>query len=298
LSVTEWNVSPFPTPDRHSIPLFVASSASAQGWDALMQFAYSLQPLDGPGGPSNWQAFNDPALLATLPAAALLYRRGDVQPAKTTYVFAPTPDQLFNQVISPNSSVALRTAVEKGKLVVAMPQTRELPWLQKSEIPEGAQIITDTNKSLIDVNAADALSENGELRRDWVKGTFSINTPRSQAAMGWIGGKKITLTDVDIEITTRNATVAVQSLDQTNIRESRSILISLGARSVPESDNRMPFHSEPVVGRLTINASKGLRLYRRSATSNEEREIPTSYENGRYQISLDRSLDTYWLLLK
>ena len=45
LSVTEWNVSPFPTPDRDTIPLFVASSASFQGWDALMQFAYSQQPL-------------------------------------------------------------------------------------------------------------------------------------------------------------------------------------------------------------------------------------------------------------
>ena len=41
LSVTEWNVSPFPTPDRDTTPLFVASSASFQGWDALMQFAYS-----------------------------------------------------------------------------------------------------------------------------------------------------------------------------------------------------------------------------------------------------------------
>ena len=131
LSVTEWNVSPFPTPDRHTTPLFVASSASAQGWDALMQLGYSIQPLAGPGSPSNWQAFNDPALMATLPAAALLYRRGDVQEAKTTYVFAPTPDQLFGQLISPKNSIALRTAVEKGKLIIAMPQTRELPWLEK-----------------------------------------------------------------------------------------------------------------------------------------------------------------------
>ena len=60
ISVTEWNVSPFPTPDRHTTPIFVAASASAQGWDALMQFAYSLQALDGPGRPSNWDAFNDP----------------------------------------------------------------------------------------------------------------------------------------------------------------------------------------------------------------------------------------------
>ena len=82
LSVPEWNVSPFPAPDRHAIPLYMAASASLQGWDAMMQYAYSQQALTNAGGPSNWHAFNDPALIATLPAAALLYRRGDVREAQ------------------------------------------------------------------------------------------------------------------------------------------------------------------------------------------------------------------------
>lgn len=298
LSVTEWNVSPFPAPDRHTSPLFVASSASFQGWDALMLFAYSQQPLANLGGASNWEAYNDPALIATLPGAALLYRRGDVQEAKTEYVFAPTPVQLFDQLISPKSSVALRTAVERGKLVVAMPRTTELPWLEKSQIPVGAQLITDPNQSLINVNATYAISDTGELRRDWGQGTYTIDTPRSQAAMGWIGGEEIRLADVSIAVTTRNATVAVQSLDQANIREAHSILISLGARSVPESGNRMPYHSEPVVGRLTIHARKGLKLYKQLGPVTVQHEIPTMYENGQYQISLDRNLGTYWLMLK
>ena len=298
LSVTEWNVSPFPTPDRHTTPLFVASSASAQGWDALMQLGYSIQPLAGPGSPSNWQAFNDPALMATLPAAALLYRRGDVQEARTTYVFAPTPDQLFGQLISPKNSIALRTAVEKGKLIIAMPQTRELPWLEKSQFPASAKVITDPNQSLIDPDATYAVSDTGELRRDWGQGTYTIETPRSQAAMGWIGGKQIDLADVGIAVRTRNATVAVQSLDQANISESHSILISLGARSVPEPGNRMPFHSEPVVGRLTIHARRGLKLYKQLRSASVQQEIPTTYENGQYNISLDQNLGTYWLMLK
>src|SRR5262249_56953045 len=116
LSVSEWNVEQFPIPDRAVIPLYIASSPSIQGWDALMQFAYSQQPLTSHGRPSNWDAFNDPALIATLPAAALLYRRHDVREADTTYVFAPTSDQLFNTLISPANSVALRTAAARGKL--------------------------------------------------------------------------------------------------------------------------------------------------------------------------------------
>ena len=135
LSVTEWNVAPFPVADRHALPLYVAGAADLQGWDALMQFAYSQQPLNSRGRAGDWDAFNDPALIATLPAAALLYRRHDAREARTTYVFAPTSTQLFDQLISPDNAVALRTAVEKGRLMIAMPPVRELPWLRPSEIP-------------------------------------------------------------------------------------------------------------------------------------------------------------------
>ena len=132
LVVPEWNVERFPAPDRHAIPLYLAGAASLQGWDAMMQYAYSQQALSSRGSPSNWHAFNDPALIATLPAAALLYRRGHVQEARTTYVFAPGREQLFNRAISPANAVALRTAAEKGRLVIALPRTPELPWLEES----------------------------------------------------------------------------------------------------------------------------------------------------------------------
>jgi hypothetical protein len=297
LSVTEWNVSPFPVRDRHTIPLYIASSASLQGWHALMQYAYSQHPLTNGGAPSNWAAFNDPGLLATLPAAALLYRRNDVQEARTIYAFAPTHEQLFNRALSPANSVALRTAAERGKLVIALPQTRELPWLDKNPIPMGAKVITDPALNLIDSNAHEAASDSGELRRNWVIGVYTIDTPRTQAAIGWIGGRSVSLTDVDITVTTPNATVAVQSLDEKNISESDTILISLGARSVPKSANELPFYSEPVIGRLTIRASKGLKLYKQRRATKEQQEIAFSYD-GRYQINLDRDLGTYWLLLK
>jgi hypothetical protein len=318
LTATEWNVETFPAPDRHTIPLYVASSANLQGWDALMQYAYSQVPFADGGPPSNWHSFNDPALLATLPAAALLYRRNDVREAQTTYVFAPTPDQLFNRLISPANSVALRSAAEIGKLIIAMPQTRQLPWLEKSQIPAGAKVITDPDFSIIDKDASEALSDTGELRRNWDLGVYTINTPRTQAAMGWIGGKQIKLADVEIATTTRNATVAVQSLDDKRISESRSILISLGARSVPSAGNQMPFHSEPVAGRLIIRAPEGLKLFAKNRAAEtgadrspgklahpqvmvsalDEEEVPASYKNGGYQITLDGKLSGHWLFLR
>jgi hypothetical protein len=298
LSVTEWNVEPFPVPDRHVIPLYIASSASLQGWNALMQYAYSEEPLVGPGRPWNYSAFNDPALIATLPAAALLYRRQDVQEANTNYVFVPTEKQLFNQDISPASSVALRTAAEKGKLMVALPYTRELPWLEQSLIPKDAKVINDPTQSFIESNAQNTISDTGELLRDWGQGIFMINTPRSQAAMGRMGGKSVNLADVDITLNTPNASVAVQSLDERRIREAGAILITLGARSVPKAVNEVPFYSEPVIGRLLIRAREGFKLYAQRGTLMNEVVIDAPYQDGRYHITLNHNLGTYWLILK
>jgi hypothetical protein len=312
LSVTEWNVEAFPVPDRHSAALYVAASASHQGWDAVVQYAYAQGPLNALGGPSNWAAFNDPAMLASLPAAALLYRRRNVREASVVYAFVPDKEHFFNQTISPANAVALRTAVERGRLVIVLPQTSELPWLEKSGAPAGAKVFSDPKKSFMDSNAAEIESDNGELLRNWEHGTFTVNTPQTQAAMGWIGGKKIKLMDVEIAVTTRNATVAVQSLSDRPVRDSRTILISLDARSVPKSKNQLPFYSEPVEGQLTIRAPKGLRLYTESRpagglspykyiknkSENERLGALVRYESGSYLINLDRSLATYWLFLK
>jgi len=121
MSVTEWNAEPFPTPDRHTLPLYVASQASFQGWDAIMQYAYSQGSLESAGEPDNWETFNDPSIISTMPAAALMYRRGDLKESNTTYVLNLGNDALFNQRITPDNSAFIRTATELGKLVIAMP---------------------------------------------------------------------------------------------------------------------------------------------------------------------------------
>lgn len=298
LSVTEWNVSPFPAPDRHTIPLYVAASASLQGWDALMQYAYSQVPLNTQDTPSNWHAYHDPSLISTLPAAALLYRQGHVQEALNTYVFAPSKEQLFYQNLSPASSVALRTAPEISRLVIALPQTKELPWLEKTAIPDGAKRITDSNQSLISGEASEAISDTGELRRNWEQGVYTISTPRTQAAMGWLGGRIISLPNFDLTATTRNATVVVQSLDEKPIATSSRLMISLGARSVLARSNQLPFYSEPVEGELSIAAAKGLKAYKKLAANGELHQIAAPYRDGRYVIKLDRTLQTYWLFLR
>ena len=72
----------------------------------------------------------------------------------------------------------------------------------------------------------------------------------------------------------------------------------MAAGSVPVSANRLPFYSEPVVGRLSIRAPPGLRLTAREGSAKEMRQIAAEYIAGRYEITLHPELGTYWLMLK
>src|SRR5262249_2003239 len=73
LSVTEWNVE-YPTRDRFIGPLYVAAIGSLQGWDAPMIYGYSQVPVEKPEKPDTYSTWNDPALTALMPAAALMVK--------------------------------------------------------------------------------------------------------------------------------------------------------------------------------------------------------------------------------
>ena len=176
--------------------------------------------------------------------------------------------------------------------MIALPAAKELPWLQATPLPPGAKVVSDHKQNLIAWDAPESVSDTGELRRNWEQGLYTIDTPRTQAAMGWIGGRRLAFADVEIAATTRNATVAVQSLDDAPIAKAKAILISLGARAVPRSEHELPYYSEPVQGELAIRASKGLTLY------HGNKVLPTPYVDGAYRVRLERQLDTHWLILK
>lgn len=297
MSVTEWNAEPFPTADRHTLPLYVASSAAHQGWDAVMHYAYSQEPMDGRSSASNWHAYNDPALLSLLPAAGLLYRRGDVREAESSYVYAPGREQLFFGDVSAKNAPALRTGAVKGKLSVALPAVKELPWLKPAAAPKNARVFTDATAPLIDAASPAASSDTGELQRSWDQGTLVVDTPRTQVASGWLGGRRVALSSIEVALTTPNATVAVQSLSESPIATSKSVMISVSARAVPQDGNRVPFRVEPVDGELVVRGPAGLRLFRRD---DQQRmvPVPVAFVDGRYRLRLDETLRTQWLFLR
>ena len=103
--------------------------------------------------------------------------------------------------------------------------------------------------------------------------------------MGWIGGEKFVLNDIEISARTRNASIAVQSLDDAPINQSKKIFISLAARSIPKTEDQLPFSSEPVEGQLTIKAIRGLKLTKQGANQ-QGKVVPAPYKDGHYTITV------------
>lgn len=298
-TVTEWNLDGYPAPDRHALPLYVAATAAHQGWDAVMLYAYAQQAIDGPGIPENWHAMNDPALMVPIAAAALLYRQGHVREAVSTYAWAPTAQVLFGTPVTPDNAPGLRTAVERGKLVVVMPETPELQWLQRGQVPVGATVLRDHATPVLPSTASSVRSDHGELERDWTDGgVFRISTARTQAVSGWTGGVPQRLPDVEFALTNVHGAWAAQSLDDRPIASSRQILLTLATVSMPGAGTPALFVGQPAEGTVTVRAPPGLSAFVPREGRLEPATVPVTYADGRYTIRLAGREASTWMVLR
>ena len=297
LSISEWNLNTFPAEDRFIAPLRVAVSGMHQGWDAPIIYGYAQRPLNEPFRPDNWNIAYDPAIMSMMPAAALLFRRGDVQPAKTTYLFQLDPEDFFGRQITPDTSVALRTIHEQGRLLIDIPEVPELPWLQSKTPDHEVIAVQDPSMSLMAEGATEVTADTGEFSRDFARGLFTVDTQRTQIAAGTLTGAPIELSNIKVMVDNSMAAIVVQSLDDLPIGLSREILISLMARAVPVDGKAPTFLFEPLSGTLEISGGQDLVLttagHPNVVLSDAHAEI-----NGSHVIDLARVDGATWLLLR
>ena len=298
LTVTEWNIEPFPAADRFTAPLYTASIAALQGWDALMLYGYAQAPLNGAVAGSNYSSFSDPAIMGLMPAAALLYRQNHVAPARNRYELVLDRNDFFNIRHDPTTSKTIRTLLETSRFSIRMPDTPELPWL-KNSLPSDKKttVIRDMDRDFTPAGVSHITSDSGELKRDWEKGIHTINTDRSQIVAGNIGGDTLKLSNATFAIRTKKAVVAIQSLDDKPLTKSGAVFITLMARSHPDPTDKSRFLSEPVTGKVTFAASGGLKLYPVGRSGNFEKPISVKYADGRYTVDFT-SAAWHWYVMK
>jgi hypothetical protein len=297
MSVSEYNISPFPADDRLVAPIRMAASAAYQGWDAPMIYGYAQAGLNPRVVPSNWDVAYDPAIIWMMPAAALMFREGHVAPARRTYALKLSSDDFFRRKVTPTESLSIRTLHEQGQLVVEIPETPELNWLTPKPAPPDAIPVTEIDTPFLPEAAEDTVSDTGEIRRDFRRGLLTVDTDRTQLAAGTLAGASIELSDMTLKSDLSTGAVIIQSLDRTPISQSRKIMITLSARAQPKEKNSTVFGIEPMQGELRVRASGNLVL---TNTNGMPVTVAAAYrwDGEEHVVNLSALPGTPWLLLQ
>ena len=258
--VTEAN-HPFPNEyAAEGIPI-LAAYGRLQDWDGIFWYSLIHADLDEMDS-SVVQSLDlamDAARMAQFAPGALLFLRGDVAPARTKHTRTYTGEQVIDSIrvggrpyFTPGfpKALALTQAVRIGSLDGAA--TGMLPAFEPS-----FPLSSDTGE----------LTWYCEKKKR--SGLVTINTPRSQAAMGFIGADRVQLENVALRMATPFSAVTLSSLNEASIGNARRLLLTATActantgqvwndkRNSPTTWGGAPACTEPVRGRVTLRGLSG-----------------------------------------
>jgi uncharacterized glyoxalase superfamily protein PhnB len=268
-AIAEFNF-PWPNQYRAEGLLLAAAYSCLQDWDIFLLFSY------GPGLPrlSMFQSQSDPARWGEFPAAAMMFHRHDVSAARNEIHVVHTPEDSFTP--RPNTALGeevdfsyltflskARTAfvddVYRGKAnavlatghsadVAVEGNVKTIRMTERSwdvclypRFVSAAQELGLPGYAGIDGTAKRFDSDTGELSLDYGRALLTINSARTQGAVGRL--KKagpIKLDAVEIDCETGFAAIVATSLDGEPIGASRRLLITAVGRAENTSQGFWP----------------------------------------------------------
>ena len=226
----------WPNPNRYRADMTFLCSVygSLQGVDGIFTFAVGSNLLADTT--MNKFALSCPVIAGTFPAAALVYRRGDVREAPAVVRQELRLEDLY--AMKGSSGAAAEALDELRRRDV--PQGRDTArasggfdplafYVGRVERAFGDRSRTVINPdlgTLIDRERGVVCSATGELALDFKRGLATIDTPRCKAAAGFLSkAGKVALGGVAIRSANEYGSVWVVSLDDEPIERSRKILI-------------------------------------------------------------------------
>jgi len=215
-------------------PFLCAAYGSLQGMDGFFLFA-----LNGAGWESSPSKFPlaVPTLMGQFPAAALMYRRGDVQEGGTVVHEVLSLTDLYDfkgsAVLEAQNLDALRRAdvppggVKRGASVPTIdPLAFYVGRVMRTIGGDPSKAVLRDLSPHIDRKKRLVRALTGQLTWDYGTGVATVDTPRTQGATGFLAtARRIQLKDVVIESRNEFGTILVTSLDGLPIATSRRILI-------------------------------------------------------------------------
>ncbi len=256
--------------------LLVASYAALQGVDGCFWFAAADGNwLNNGNGKWTWMM---PGEIGQSPAAALQYRRGDVQESEAV-IRQVTSDAdvlaLKGTGIAEGSNADFRIGeapknAQAGALSSFDPLSFFAGKVERTFAKEAQQKSQDLSR-FIDRQAKQITSVTGELEWHYGVGILSVNTPKSQAVTGFLSqAGAVKLGDLSIQSAMEYGTVHVISLDAQPLATSRKILIQAfseeqmygfrAEKGVIQDAGRLPINVRDIQATVTFTQSPSLMV--------------------------------------
>jgi len=238
-TISEW-ANVLPNQWRlEAVPLMAFYGSCLNGWDAPIHFACE----GGGGGFSRFLKWmwpiGEPSTLCQYPALSQVIRRGDVKEGPEAFVRNLPETKLFSA--EPLKDVAIKVDIS-GPYEMSSAQgvnARSLAAFYAAAVGKtGVQfpkedkpdVSIDLTKYL-DMQKKEIRAATGELYWNYGTGYVTADTPRTQAAVGFLANVPVKLGDCEIRTSNRIASVLVTAWDGKPLKESKHILITAVGRS-------------------------------------------------------------------
>ena len=257
-TVSELN-HPFPAESAaEGIPI-LAAYAAFQDWDGI--FWYTLGHKDVVAGSAtaalaHFDLFPDAVKMSQVRAGAMMFLRGDVSPARQTVTRSYSPEQVLESLRLPWGERPYFTPGFDGRI----PLTHAVRFTSLNGPPTGA---------LDRLPDGPIRSDTGELA--WLvgenkQGLVVVDTPRSQALVGYVKAAGQATANLAAAVETPFCAVTLHALDAQPIARAGRLLLTVGAR-VANTDmqwdaqrktlerwGKAPACIEPVTGSVTLRS--------------------------------------------
>jgi hypothetical protein len=216
MTVSEWNTC---VPNQYSLegPGLMAAYGLLQGWDGPLEFGYFSPDWRGAMGPGSFDLFGNPPQILQFPAIAAMWHRQDVREA----------DLVAESLYDPQSVFALTEDRKPLPIAAALVGKVGYRFVQEPRQP----VVKDISRYW-DAKALTARSITGELTWNGSDGVVTIDTPRTQAVIGFLGKARHAMRTATIESPTEFGAVYVTAMDGSEpVRSARRILVTAVGRA-------------------------------------------------------------------
>lgn len=254
-------------PFRAELPLWFAAVASFQNWAGAC-LAHDARAAVSSAAPL------DVVTWAWAPACALMFQRADAAPAKSKMLFRLDSSKPTSGA---DESIAAIAAIGMTRFSCEATLTNALGWLVLSS--GGLPGVAAINPRI---------SDTGEIVHDWQKGRVRIDTPRTQAVIGFFGRQPVETRDMRLALANGAfAAVAITSLDGEALSKSQRVLLTATGRADPSGEPRL----EPVAGEVTLRplapTQRDRKVFALDLTGRRLKEVPLVERGFKLQPELN-----------